>query len=573
MAQTEGATGGWNSAPQPPLTVHGKPINPWLVLASLMFGFFMSLLDATIVNVSLTNIQTDLKTDLTTVSWTLNAYNLTFAVLLVTMGRLADMFGRKRLFMLGMVMFSLGSLLCAVAPSIEVLIGFRAVQAIGSAALNPISLAVIMVVFPPHKRGAAIGVWGASAGLASAVGPVLGGFLVENFGWRSIFFVNLPFCIIGLFMVWRFMPESRDPRASRTIDIPGLIFITAGMFCLVLAIIEGNDWGWTSSGILLLFGGAAVSLVIFFFVELRQKQPIMDLALFRIRSFTAANISTFMFSVALQGAFLISVLYFINAQGQDQLGAAYSLLPVPIAGFIVSAVAGRLSAKINPRIMGITGLVLLAIGFFVLTTLSTDASYFDTAWRLVIIGLGMGMCFQTFPMMAVSEVPKPKLGVASGAFNTFRQIGFALGVAVLISFFAGQIKDNIATAQSNAVKLVREDTKLPEQVRNSIATNLQNAPVQQSQGRGEATGGNNQSQFDLTTLADRIPGGQALKPELASLNQRIGHEFKQAAVSAFTATWFVAGIVAVIGIFTAFFTHAPDFKAAGQQQERVIVAD
>ena len=290
--------------PQPVLTMpDGRPVNPWVVLGSIIFGFFMSLLDATIVNIALPSIQTQLNTDLTTVSWVINAYSIVFAVLLVTMGRFADQFGRKRMFMIGMVLFSAGSLLCAISPSIGWLIVARALQGIGAGTLNPISLAIFTAVFPANKRGAAIGIWGALAGLAAAVGPVLGGFLVQKpQDWPSIFYVNLPFCVVGLFLVWRNVPETRDPNTSKQIDILGLLTLSIGLFCLVLAIIQSNDWGWTSFDAYNVFGvipmGTATLLIIgvlgliaFYIVESRQKNPILDFALFRVRSFSAANLA------------------------------------------------------------------------------------------------------------------------------------------------------------------------------------------------------------------------------------------------------------------------------------------
>ncbi len=557
MAQTEDVVneqakpqqaGGWD-APQAPLTLpNGRAVNQWLVLASLMFGFFMALLDATVVNIAIPNIQKSLNTDLATVSWVSNAYNLAFAVLLVTAGRFADQFGRKRLFMIGMVLFSLGSLLCALAPTIGWLIGFRALQAIGAAALTPVSLAILIVVFPPQQRGAAIGIWGAASGLAAAAGPVLGGFLVQNFGWPWIFFVNLPFCIVGLFMVYTFVPETRDQHASKRLDLLGLFTLTAGLVCLVLAIIQGNDWGWTSAEILGLFAGSVVGLILFFVVENRQEQPIFDFSLFRIRSFSAANITMFMFGVAIQGAFLILVLYFIIAQGKSALDAAYAIIPLPLASFVVSAISSGVSGKlVSPRVLGIIGMSLLTIGFYLFSILSLDAGYWDTAWRGMIIGAGMGLTFTSLPNTVLAEVPRRKLGVGSGAFNTFRQIGFALGVAILISLLTGQISDNVAAAKTRVVAIVQADTKLPQQLRDTIVTNIQNASGQSSA-----------NSFDLTTIADRIPNGQSLKPELANLNIQIAAQFKQGILDAFTLTWLVAAIVALAGLIPAFFTHAPE---------------
>src|SRR6266705_6788562 len=345
MQQEGKVTTTYKDTSHPVLTLRGKPVNPWLVLISLVFGFFMSLLDVTIVNIAIPNIQSNLHTDLTTVSWVLNAYSLVFAMLLVTMGRFADQFGRKRIFILGMVIFSLGSLLCALAPTmatltgwpgINWLIGFRAFQAIGAAAMNPVSLAIIIAVFPRERRGAAIGVWGALSGLAAAAGPVLGGFLVQNFDWRWIFFVNLPYCSFGLIMVAIVVPETRELSTSKKLDPLGLLTLSAAIFCLVLAIIQGNDWGWTSTPILSLFAGALVALLLFVIIEVRVSVPIVDFSLFKIRSFSASSIAIFLFGIAIQGAFLLLVLYFIDAQGYTQLDAAYAILPIPLASFVVA---------------------------------------------------------------------------------------------------------------------------------------------------------------------------------------------------------------------------------------------
>ncbi|EFH81400.1 DHA2 family efflux MFS transporter permease subunit [Ktedonobacter racemifer] len=544
---------------------NGKVANPWLALTALMFGFFMSLLDVTIVNIALSDIVTKLNTDLTTATWVLNAYSLVFAVLLVSIGRFADQFGRKLTFMIGMVVFSLGSLLCAIAPSIEVLIAARAFQAIGAAALNPISLAIIISIFPPQKRGAAIGVWGASSGIASAIGPVLGGFLVQNFDWRAIFYVNLPFCIIGLIMVALFVPETRQPSASKGIDLPGLLTLSISMFCLVLAIMQGNTWGWNSPTILGLFATMVVCLVLFVFIEARQKDPIVDFSLFKIRSFTASNISMFLFGIAIQGAFLMTVLYYINAQGYDQLNAAYAILPIPLTAFVVSALSGAFSLFLNPRIMGTVGLAALAVGFMLTFFTSVDTSYPDMAWRLAILGIGMGLCFQNFPAFALSDVPRAKLGVGSGIFNTFRQIGFALGIAILIAVFTNQITPNINQAQQNSIQIVNQDNKLPPQLRDGIVTGLKKSTASSTtSGEAAASSSANQNSFDLTKLADQIPGpaGQALKPELKSLNDSITREFKAGAIDTFRLTWLISAIFAAIGTIVSLLTAIERRKPA-----------
>ena len=560
MQQNETFTANSQYISNPVLTVRGKPANPWLALLALVFGLFMALLDVTIVNIAIPSIQGDLHTDLTTVTWVLNAYSLVFAVLLVTMGRFADQYGRKRIFLLGMVIFSVGSLLCALAPTIasltgvagiDWLIGARAFQAIGAASLNPVSLAIIMAVFPRERRGAAIGIWGALSGIAAATGPVLGGYLVQNFDWRWIFFVNLPFCIIGLFMVAMFVPETREPGVSRRIDIPGIITLSAAVFCLVLAIIQGNDWGWSSTPILSLFGGAVLATILFFVVELKVKEPIIDFSLFKIGSFTSASFAMFVFGIAIQGAFLILVLYFIYAQGYTQLNAAYAILPIPVASFIVSAFSGAFSQKINPRISALLGMTLLAVGFFLLFTLNVNSTLLDTIWRGLIIGAGMGMCFQSFPNIALSEVPRAKLGVGSGVFNTFRQIGFVLGVAILISLFVGQIQTNITRASNNAIQIVQNDTAIPAQFRPLIINGLKQAV--NNAGNSQQLSSQN---VDLTQFANNAPPqfrAQA-RASLKALGDKITAEFQKGVVQSFTATWLAAAFAAVVGVLLTFFT-------------------
>ena len=572
MQKEISATATFKDTSHPVLMIRGKPVNPWLVLISLVFGFFMSLLDITIVNIAIPSIQTSLNTNLTTVTWVLNAYSLVFAILLVTMGRFADQYGRKRLFMLGMIIFSLGSLLCALSPTmasltgwpaINWLIGFRAFQAIGAAALNPVSLAIIIAVFPRERRGAAIGVWGALSGLAAAAGPVLGGFLVQNFDWRWIFFVNLPFCIVGLIMVAIFVPETRELGTSKKLDPLGLLTLSIAIFCLVLAIIQGNDWGWTSTPVLSLFAGSIVAIILFFIVESRVSEPIVDFSLFKIRSFSASSVSIFLFGIAIQGAFLLLVLYFIDAQGYTQLDAAYAIIPIPLASFVVSVFSGAFSQRISPRVSGIAGMALLAIGFFALATLNVNATWLDTTWRGIIIGAGMGLCFQSFPNMALSEIPRAKLGVGSGVFNTFRQIGFVLGVAILISLFVGQIQTNVQKATTNSIQIVQNNTSIPAQFHQPIIKGLQSAASNANSNQIKP------QSVDLTQFAQFAPPQfrEQARASLKVLGDQIAAEFKNAVLSAFTATWIAAALFALLGLIGAFFTRMPGNKEATRAQD------
>ncbi|HEY7416458.1 MAG TPA: DHA2 family efflux MFS transporter permease subunit [Ktedonobacteraceae bacterium] len=571
-------------AVQSTFTIRGRIVNPWLALASLVFGLFMALLDATIVNIAIPAIQTGLKTDLTSVSWVINAYNLVFAVLLITIGRLADQHGRKRLFQLGMVLFSLGSLSCALSPemssltgisAINWLIGSRAAQAVGAAALTPISMAIMMAVFPQRLRGAAIGVWGAIAGLATAVGPVLGGFLIQALSWHWIFFVNLPICMIGLVMVALFVPETHDAHGSKHIDIPGVLTLSVAVFCCVLAIIEGNSWGWLSAPILSLFGATLVGLVFFVIAEMKQDEPIVDFGLFKLVSFTGASVTMFLIGIGMQGAFLITVLYFINARGYTQLNAAYALLPIPLASLVISVIAGRLSQRINAHLIGMAGVALTVIGFALLSVLGTNAAYIDIAWRSIFLGVGTGMAFQGLPNISLEYVPSVKLGVGSGVFNTFRQIGFTLGVAVLISIFVGQLQVNLTQAESTSIALVRADTTIPIQMRNSIVAALQQTTnSQSSSSSGESTSSGSGNSFDLTTLVNKLPPRTpeqtkaAMRADLSRLNGAIQDQYQTQVVDTFKMTWLVSALFTMLGLIAAIVTFVA--RRRDPQQQRLV---
>jgi EmrB/QacA subfamily drug resistance transporter len=446
-------------APSPVLMVRTKPVKPCGVLTAVLCGFFMAVLDTTIMNIAIPSIQTDLSADLPSISWVLNAYNLMYAVLLITVGRFADQYGRKRLLLIAMILFSLGSLGCALAPAcarisgtpaMSWLIGFRAFQGIGAAGLMPVSLAIMMAVFPRYKRGAALGVWGAVAGMGAAFGPIIGGFLVQAFDWRSIFLVNLPICAVGIVLTLLFVPETRDTSMSRRIDMPGLLTLTVAILCLVVAIIEGNEWGWSSVPILSLFGAAVGSVILFVLVEVWQREPLVDLSLFKAWSFTGTNISVLMLGIALQGATLIAVLYFTNALGYSQLQAAYALLPLALASFVTSLLAGKVSSKVTPSLMCLAGMAMVAVGLGLLGLLSPLTSLLVIAWCGLLTGGGIGMAFQSLTMLSLSQVPHAKLGVGSGVFNTFRLLGGVLGVAILVSVLTGQLPTNLEQASRTA---------------------------------------------------------------------------------------------------------------------------
>jgi EmrB/QacA subfamily drug resistance transporter len=536
------------TTPSTPTLPNGKAVNPWLVLVSIIFGFFMALLDMTVINIALTNIQTDLKTDLSTVGWIIHAYILTLAALLVLAGRLADSFGRKRVFMGGMVIFSVGSLLCTIAPSIEFLIAFRALQAVGAAALEAISLAIIMAVFPRDKRAVAIGIWGALAGLAAAAGPVVGGVLLElgkgNLEWRWIFLVNLPFCVVGLFMIACNVPPLRDSSKANSIDLPGAVLLTTAMVSLILALTEGNSWGWTSLPVVSLFGLSAVSFGLFYLVENRhrQAQPILDFSLFKIRSFTAACLTIVMFAVAFEGSIIMLAQFFTLAKGQTPLDAAYSLMPLPLSIFVTSAISGAVAERISLKARVLIGLSIVGLGLLSLWTLTPDAGYFDTLWRQILTGIGFGSVLNSLPNIALSEVSRAKLGVGSGAFNTFNQFGVVLGAAILITLFTSLFQTNLDSAKIRLANELQTTQTIPAEAKPQILSAINSLSTRQSESNvsGSAVGN----------------GNGITAPPASPFGQRIEAEVKGAGVDSFTTVWFAAAMFALFGLVPALFIKA-----------------
>jgi Na+/melibiose symporter-like transporter len=283
---------------------------------------------------------------------------------------------------------------------------------------------------------------------------VVGGVLVQSFDWHWIFLVNLPICAVGVAVTLLVVPETRAPRMSRRIDVPGILTLTIAIFCLVLALIEGDEWGWSSVPLLSLFGASVGSLLLFVGVELWQREPIVDFSLFKAPSFSGPNSMGLLYGIALQGATLIAVLYFTDALGYHQLHAAYALLPIALTGFVASATCGKASSKIGPHLICLVGMALAAVGLGLLSQLSPETSYLEIAWRGVVMGAGIGMAFQSLPTLALSETPHAKLGVVSGVFTTFRQLGIVLGVAILISVLNRQLHTNLAQIHTHAGALV-----------------------------------------------------------------------------------------------------------------------
>jgi EmrB/QacA subfamily drug resistance transporter len=403
----------------------------WWTLAAMCFALFMVMLDNTVVNVALPSIQRDLHASLSALEWTVNAYTLTFAVLMVTGGRLGDIFGRRRMFVFGVIVFGLSSLAIGFAPSDTALVGFRAVQGIGAAFMMPATLSIITQAFPAHQRGMAIGTWAGVSALALAIGPVVGGFLTEQVSWRAIFFINPPIAIVAVAVTLFATRESRDETVGKAVDYPGIAAITVGLTAFVLALVEGNTWQWGSARVISLFAIAVVALGSFIPIELRVKAPMIDFGFFRSRSFWGSNLVAFIISFAMLAQFFFLALYMQNILGYSPLQAGVRFLPATLVIIVMGPIAGRLTDRIGPRPLMTLGLVIVASALFIQSRLTIHTGYGLLLPGFVLMGLGMGLVMSPMSTAAMNSVDRTKAGAASGILSMSRMVGGTFGVAVM----------------------------------------------------------------------------------------------------------------------------------------------
>jgi EmrB/QacA subfamily drug resistance transporter len=414
----------------------------WWTLIAVCVATFMLLLDITIVNVALPDIERQLHASFSQLQWVVDAYALMLAALLLTAGSLADLFGRRIVFAAGLAMFTLASLACGLAPDATTLDLFRGAQGIGGAVMFATSLALLAQEFHGRERGTAFGIWGATIGGAVAVGPLVGGALTQGLGWEWIFFVNIPIGVAAVALTLVRVPESRDPDA-RGVDWAGVSTFSGALFLLVYALIRGNDEGWGSTLILGLLAGAVALLVAFFVAEVRQERPMLDLALFRKPTFGGASIVAFGMSFAMFSMFLYITLYVQNVLGFSPLHAGAIFLPLTLVSFFAAPLSGRLSTRFPARILFTVGLTLVGVGLFLMGGLHYHSGWTALLAGFVVAGAGVGTTNPVLASTAIGVVPPARSGMASGINNTFRQVGIATGVAALGAIFQSRVESKL----------------------------------------------------------------------------------------------------------------------------------
>jgi EmrB/QacA subfamily drug resistance transporter len=416
----------------------------WWTLLVVSVATFMLLLDITVVNVALPSIRQDLGASFTDLQWVVDAYALTLAALVLTAGSLADRLGRRRLFAAGLAIFSVASLLSALAPDPTLLRLARALQGVGGAVLFAVSLALVAQEFPAgRQRGTAMGLYGATIGMAVAIGPLVGGALTDGLGWRSIFYLNVPVGVAALAVTYRKLRESRDPNATG-VDWAGVATFSGALLLLVLALVRGNAEGWGSRLIVSLLAGSTVLLVAFIAIERRVSQPMLPLGLFRRPSFTGVQLAAFTMSGSLLAMFLYLTLYLQNYLGYAPLAAGLRYLPITLLAFLVGPIAGALLSRVPVRLLLSVGLAMTGVGLLLMSGIHTGSGWTTLLGGFLVAGAGVGLLNPVIATVAVSVAPKQHSGMAAGINDTFRQVGIAVGIAVWGAILVGRGADKVA---------------------------------------------------------------------------------------------------------------------------------
>jgi EmrB/QacA subfamily drug resistance transporter len=429
----------------------------WLAMAAVSMGVFLGTIDGSIINVSLPTMMAALDTNFPTIQWVILGYLLTVTCLLLSMGRLADIQGKKKIYLIGFVIFTLGSMLCGLAPTAQWLVAFRVIQGIGAAMVMALGMGIITGAFPPHERGKALGIMGTVVSVGIAVGPALGGLLIGTIGWRAIFFVNVPIGIVGVLMVRAFVPVDR-PSGRQKFDFAGAGTMFAGLLCLLLALTLGQSVGFDTPFIWALLAGFVVFLVVFLLIEARVAQPMVDLTMFRKPSFSVGLLTGYVTFVALGGVFILPFyLQGVLGYSAAQVGLLLSVLPIALS--VTSPVSGMLSDRFGPRGLATAGLLVITLTFLLLSTLQTDTSALGYILRIAPLGIGFGLFQSPNNSAIMGSVSKIRLGIASGLLAMSRTLGQTTGVALFGAIFAisaaayaGQTGNvNVDTLPANAL--------------------------------------------------------------------------------------------------------------------------
>ena len=530
--------------------------NPWLVLLVLTSGFFMIMLDTTIVNVAIPAMSTGLKTTLDQILWVLNAYVLVYAVLLITAGRLGDLYGQRNLFAIGLFVFTVASALCGLSQSSGQLIAARVLQGVGGALLTPQTLAILTSIFPPERRGAAFGIWGGVAGLATVAGPTVGGAIITYIDWRWIFYINVPIGIAALMATFLVIPDLRPGRRHGW-DVVGIIVATAGLFAIVFGLIEGERYSWgeiENFGITIpeVLALGVVLAVVFVIWERFQTEPLVPLSLFRDRNFAVANWIAAAISFGMLSMFLPFTIYLQSARGFSALVAGLTLAPMSLVSMVTAPIAGRMADRIGGKYILMAGIALFTVGMGSIAFVAgPDSTWINFLAPAIVAGLGIGMTFAPMTTVAMRNIEPRIAGAASGVLNTIRQLGAAVGSAVVGALLQYNLSN---TLHDQAVK---HAGALPAAFRDQFIAAFTNVS---SKGFEIGTGEN----------GAQLPSG--IPPAVAQQLQAIGHDvFVSGYIDAMKATFVIPiAFLAFTALTTVLIKRRKRAEAPIQEEEREV---
>lgn len=526
---------------------------------AIILGFFMALLDTTIVNITLPKMSVYFGTTMNHISWVINAYNLSFAAMIITASRLADQFGRKKLFICGVLLFTVCSLLSGLSSSIQMLIFFRALQGLSAAFVVPVTVPLSMDIFPPEKRGFIMGLWGAFAGLAAASGPSLGGILTQFFNWRYVFFINIPLGILCILLTTKFISESYDSTANKSIDIGGILTISTAMFTLTFALIKASEKGWTSSFILSLFAVSLIAFILFVIIELKSKNPMLPLSLFKILPFTSGSIALFLLGLGMMSGSYFLSFFLTQVKELNQLDAGLIISTMSISSMFFSVLSVALVKKINTKWISALGLCLLSLSCFLYSSLTQNSTNIQIISRLIVAGAGMGLSMSTLMNSMVNNVPKDKLGITSGINNMTRTLGTVLGVAVFLTVFTSNITVQMSHAKDSVIKTIEADTVFDTNAKKEMIISLKSGSGKTKSLPDILKTIDNQEALTLSTAPALAQNKIKLsfdtqKKETEKIWPLIQDTFKSYTVNAFSFTFKCGALILIPGILFAFFS-------------------
>jgi len=569
----------------------------WWTLGTVCFALLMIVLDGNVVNLAVPSIMKTFNASIGQIEWVNNAYLLTFAILLITLGRLGDEVGRKKMFLVGLFSFIIGSFLCAAAPSINYLIAFRVIQGIGGAAMMPATLSLIAANFEKKERGAAMGIWGAVSGLGIVLGPILGGYLTEkglgvNINnllhitdfWRYVFYINIPVGILAIVSSFLFISESKDSEKKHKYDIVGIFLSSIAIFLLTFGFIEGAKFGWWKvnerfilfgqsigaghiSVIPFLFLLSILFIIVFVLFEQTQKiDPLVDMNLFKARNFSIGSFAAAVLSFSMMGSFFLLPLFLQSIMGFTAIKTGQVLLPFAITIMIMAPIAGRLADKFGGKYLISAGMAIMAIGGFYIGHFRLDTQINELILPFIIMGLGMGMSMSPLTNITLLETPEDEIGGASGVISTARQIGSVMGIAILAAFLQTVIVSNIRTDLTKIDGLSSAlQEKIVDQVKNgsnynakdslsillteSMQQDLRNKAIEIQKASDPKTLSSLSVQSEMTAKILKYRDETIIKYK--NIGMQIGQASKQSYVDAINKTFFLASLIALFGALVA----------------------